>query len=113
MSAGDVVLGVVIGLAVAAVVVAAVRWPRRRRRGDRVRPWTSVWLDGQRIVAEGVAADAIVTERFVIMLNGRPVRMMLRHIDHGGGTPRWQAQDVRSYDAAARSHVRVHGGAKA
>lgn len=118
VSAGDVAFGVVVGLLGALCLGSAFGWRNVSRvlpwsRG-RVRAWTSVWVDRERIVAEGIADDAIVTERFVIMLNGRPVRMVVLHIEFGGGPPRWQAQDLASYAARYRVHgIRLRGSVRA
>lgn len=115
MRAGDVAFGVVVGLVGALCLGSTFGWRNLWRvlpwsRG-RVRAWTSVWVDKNRIVAEGIAGDdVIVTERFFIMLNGRPVRMVVLHIDFGNGAPRWQAQDLASYAARYRLHgIRLRG----
>lgn len=122
MSAGDVVFGLVVwvvgAFCLVCALVCALGWRNLSRvlpwsRG-RVRAWTSVWIDRERIVAEGVADDAIVTERFFIMLNGRPVRMVVLQIEFGGGPPRWQAQDLASYAARYRIHgIRLRGSVRA
>lgn len=119
MSAGDTLTGLAVGLVAAFLIAAVFGWrpfpgglPGRRWP---VKAWTSVWVDGGRIVAEGIADEStIVTERFSIDLNGRPVRMIVLGIEFGGGAPRWQAQDVASYVARYRVQgIRARGAQRA
>lgn len=88
-------------LAVVGVAVLVVALVRRRRRRPRHREFTSVWADGERIRAEGVAdADTILFERFLIRVADQDREMVVLHIAfslHGGGV--WQAQDVVSATA--------------
>jgi len=106
VSAGDIAFAALWLVVPLAIGVVLWRLPLQRRLSGRrwpVKAWTSVWVDQDRIVAEGIADGfTLITERFSIDLNGRPVRMIVVQIDVTGNSSRWQAQDVASYLARCR-----------
>jgi hypothetical protein len=108
----DVILLSIAGIAgIVGVVLAAnglyliycrLSKPQGRGRPAPVMEFTGLWVDGDRIVAEGASTAATTQyERGTIVANGRVIEMMVVEIDFGGRSgPHWHAQDVKSLRAA-------------